>query len=91
MLCLTEGLFILHTKDLKRQDKTTAVLYTNHADAQYMARAVHDEAELITLGKCNGGQAERCQEIVTERNIEQFTLCAKMLRKQKCQQRILMW
>ena len=52
-----------------------------------MARVEQDFAGLITLSEY-AAQAERYQEIVTEKSTEQVMMHGKMLRKKRCQQKI---
>ena len=57
------------------------VTHASHADVQSMGNAMPGAAELIILSEWTKVNAERCQEIVTEKNAEQFMTHAQILRK----------
>ena len=48
----------------------TMALYRNHADTHNMARVVWDIAQLIPFSGCARAKAEKCKEIVTEREMQ---------------------
>ena len=63
----------------------------SHASVHYMIKVMQGVAEEIILSKYTGAKVERCQEMVTDRSMEQFMRHAKMPRKQRCQFRSLVW
>ena len=63
----------------------------SHANVQHVAGVVLGATELTILSECTEARAEASQEMATEKNVEQFMTCTKMLRKLRRQNRSLTW